>query len=159
MIGNKIHHYYCVSSVHISLFLIYGAVSLVVFSICSTCGLVSMATKSDAHHSKPLKSYWYEDDNRDPLVHSRITGIKLKEAGVAGYFFKKETFLTIFTFECKIANYTWSVSRSFEEFKTFHAELFSLYFLEAHKRIQVSCPFLCVKRCIYYYLLDSFSTG
>ena len=83
-------------------------------------------------------SFWLEDNNRVSYVTSRITGIKLHEAGVAGYFFnKKQTFRTTFTFECKIANYTWTVSRMFAEFQTFHADLLNIYFLEARERIKV----------------------
>ncbi|RYH17336.1 hypothetical protein EON65_28735 [archaeon] len=69
------------------------------------------------------RSKWLVVDNRQAIVKSRIVGLNLEGSPQKSYFFRKELQTTWFMFEYSIGGYRWTVKRSFESIKDFHAYL------------------------------------
>ena len=61
--------------------------------------------------------FWLGELGRKSLINVRITSINLQGTGQTGFLmFKKETFVSVYTIECRICSYRWVISKTFEDF-------------------------------------------
>lgn len=73
--------------------------------------------------NRTKKSKWFALDKRTPILSVRVAGLNLQGHTQKGFFFSRELKSTIFILEFSIANYRWTISKSFDELKTFFQQL------------------------------------
>lgn len=73
--------------------------------------------------NRTKKSKWFALDKRAPVLSVRVAGLNLQGHTQKGFFFSRELKTTLFNLEFSIANYRWTVSKSFDELKLFFQQL------------------------------------
>lgn len=89
--------------------------------------------------AKPKQpAYWLADFNKKSLVSVRITGVNLQGTGQTGFLmFKKETFICVYTIECRIGNYRWVISKTLDDFCELYETVHSNATISARKKLLV----------------------
>lgn len=90
---------------------------------------------------KKTSSIWLADENKKPIVSVNVSGVNLQGTGVTGFLmFKKETFQSIYTIDCKIVGFRWSVSKTFMDFIELFHTIHSNPFISAKKKLTCDLP-------------------
>lgn len=101
-----------------------------------------------------VRSKFYVFDRRAPVISGRVVGLNLQGHAQPkkAFFFSlsKEVKTTVFMLELSIANVRWTVSKSFDELRQFHALLRSDESLHRGRDLltvsrppALPCPALC----------------
>ena len=83
--------------------------------------------------------FWLGDLNKKSLINVRITGVNLQGTGQTGFLmFKKETFVSVYTIECKLCSFRWVISKTFEDFIELFDIVHSNAVISAKRNLTVS---------------------
>lgn len=90
---------------------------------------------------KKTASIWLADEGKKPIVSVKVSGVNLQGTGMTGFLmFKKETFQSIYTVDCIVAGFRWSVSKTFMDFIELFHTLHSNPFITTKKKLTCDLP-------------------
>ena len=90
---------------------------------------------------KKTASIWLADEGKKPIVSVNVSGVNLQGTGETGFLmFKKETFQSIYTIDCRIAGFRWSVTKNFMDFIELFHSIHSNPFISTKKKLICDLP-------------------